>query len=248
MTPAGFDRMTDYVIATCFRHPSYWLLDGKPYFSIYEIGSLVQSFGSVEATRAALDRFRAKTQQAGLPGLHLNAVVWGSPILPGERTPTDPAQLVTDLGFDSVTSYTWVHHAALDFPKTEYATARDRYLTHFDLMLKQFQQPYFPNASMGWDPTPRTEQSTPWGQGNYPFTGVVVGNTPAAFRAALQIIKDKLLAAPTLPKVVTINCWNEWTEGSYLEPDTNHGLAYLQAVKEVFATAPAAPKVKEAAR
>jgi hypothetical protein len=248
VTPAGFDRMADYVIATYFHHPSCWLLDGKPYFSIYEIGSLVQSFGSVEATRAALDRFHAKTQQAGLPGLHLNAVVWGSPILPGERTPTDPAQLVTDLGFDSITSYTWVHHAALDFPKTEYATARDRYLTHFDLMLKQFRQPYFPNASMGWDPTPRTEQSEPWGRGNYPFTGVIVGNTPAAFHTALQIIKDKLLAAPTQPKVVTINCWNEWTEGSYLEPDTTHGLAYLQAVKEVFATARVDPKVGKTAR
>ena len=27
---------------------------------------------------------------------------------------------------------------------------------------------------------------------------------------------------------------NEWTEGSYLEPDTIHGLGYLEAIREVF--------------
>ena len=28
--------------------------------------------------------------------------------------------------------------------------------------------------------------------------------------------------------------WNEWTEGSYLEPDQVHGMKYLEAVREVF--------------
>jgi len=106
MTPEGFARMADYVIGAYFKHPSYWLVDGKPYFSVYELGTLIQGFSSVQATRAGLDRFREKVKQAGFPGLHLNAVVWGGVILPGENTPTEPAKLVTDLGFDSVTSYT----------------------------------------------------------------------------------------------------------------------------------------------
>lgn len=33
---------------------------------------------------------------------------------------------------------------------------------------------------------------------------------------------------------MNINCWNEWTEGSYLEPDMVHGTAYLDVVKEVM--------------
>ncbi len=48
--------------------------------------------------------------------------------------------------------------------------------------------------------------------------------------------KRRLLAQPDGPRVLNINCWNEWTEGSYLEPDQVHGMKYLEAVKEVFGT------------
>jgi hypothetical protein len=34
--------------------------------------------------------------------------------------------------------------------------------------------------------------------------------------------------------MITINAWNEWTEGSYLLPDTEHGNAYLEAIRGVF--------------
>jgi len=62
----------------------------------------------------------------------------------------------------------------------------------------------------------------------------IAGNTPARFQEALALTKRRLLAQPTGPRVVTINCWNEWTEGSYLEPDAEHGMAYLEAVRAVF--------------
>ncbi len=54
------------------------------------------------------------------------------------------------------------------------------------------------------------------------------------FEAALRQTKERLLADPKGPRILNINCWNEWTEGSYLEPDTTHGMGYLEAVKRVF--------------
>ena len=42
---------------------------------------------------------------------------------------------------------------------------------------------------------------------------------------------------PTSHPVITINAWNEWTEGSALLPDTDHGLGYLEAIKRVLGTA-----------
>ena len=68
----------------------------------------------------------------------------------------------------------------------------------------------------------------------YPFTNTIGLNTPENFRAALEKTKQRLLAQPGGPRILTINCWNEWTEGSYLEPDTVHGTKYLEAVREVF--------------
>ncbi len=62
---------------------------------------------------------------------------------------------------------------------------------------------------------------------------VIVNNTPENFETTLRMTKERLEADPNGPRVITINCWNEWTEGSYLEPDTVNGYGYLEAVKRV---------------
>jgi len=64
------------------------------------------------------------------------------------------------------------------------------------------------------------------------------GNTPARFRAALRKTKQRLMAQPSGPRILNINCWNEWTEGSYLEPDVVNGMKYLEAVRDVFGVKP----------
>ncbi|WP_300285443.1 glycoside hydrolase family 99-like domain-containing protein, partial [uncultured Alistipes sp.] len=46
--------------------------------------------------------------------------------------------------------------------------------------------------------------------------------------------KERLLADPDGPRILNINSWNEWTEGSYIEPDTVNGTGYLEAVRAVF--------------
>lgn len=239
VTPETFRRISDVCIERYFKQPNHWCLDGRPYFSFYDLTRLLESFGSVAATRAALGEWRARAVAAGLPGLHLNAVVWGRAILPGETTPADPAKLVRDLGFDSVTSYVWNHHVGLPKLVTPYEEVRDGYFRYWDRALSMFQVPYFPSVTMGWDSSPRAAQDEEFGNYGYPFTNTIGGNTPAAFREALRRTREKLEAIGG-PRVITVNAWNEWTEGSYLEPDTVHGLAYLEAIREVFGTAASA--------
>ncbi len=234
VTPEHFDQICDYVIKNYFLNSSYWKIDGKPYFSFYDLNKLLENFGSVEATRAALDKFRAKAKAAGLPGLHLNAVVWGQPILPAEKTPADVAKLVRELGFDSVTSYVWIHHVPLPQQQTDYNYVRDAYFKYWNEAEKEYDVPYIPNVTMGWDPSPRCNQSDKFGNFGYPFMNTICSNTPERFKEELELTKQRLLAAPNGPRILNLNCWNEWTEGSYLEPDTVHGLSYLKAVKEVF--------------
>jgi len=230
----AFDRACAHVIQDYFMQPSYWRIDGKPYFSFYDLNALMENFGSVEATRAALDAFRAKAVAAGLPGLHLNAVVWGQAILPGEKTVVDPKALVAALGFDTVTSYVWVHHVQLPAQQTDYGFVRDQYFAYWDRAATLFDVPYYPNVSMGWDPSPRCFQEDEFGNFGYPFTNTISGNTPEQFREALELTKQRMLSRPDGPRIFNINCWNEWTEGSYLEPDVVHGMQYLEAVRAVF--------------
>jgi arylsulfatase A-like enzyme len=250
VTPETFERLTDYVIETYFKKPSYWCVDGRPYFSIYEIKTFLKSFGGdrVKAA-AALARFREKVKAAGFPGLHLNAVLFG---LSGKESPS----VIQALGLDSVTTYTWIHHYPLPgFPTTDYATAAKGYFdavtggggwNGLESSATSLSVPYHLNVSMGWDSSPRCPADADWmnTRRGYPFGPVIVNNTPERFRSALQRAKDLTLKHPPDARIITINSWNEWGEGSYLEPDTVHGMKYLEAVREVFGLTSAAPQAQ----
>lgn len=229
-----FEEIGDELIAKYFLLPNYWKIDGKAYFSIYDIENFIAGFGSLQATKAAMEGLNKKAIAAGLKGVHWNIVAWGQPILPSEKVPTNIPGLISTLGFNSATSYVWVHHINLPDQQTDYNKARDEYLTYWDKAKKEYPVPYYPNVSMGWDPTPRCDIKSIWGNFGYPFTYTIGNNTPENFRKALQITKDKLLADPKGPRIMNINSWNEWTEGSYVEPDTKHKFEYLEAVKSVF--------------
>ncbi|MBE2238955.1 MAG: glycoside hydrolase family 99-like domain-containing protein [Caldilineaceae bacterium] len=235
VSPATVDTVADYVIQRYFSHPSYWKIDDRPYFSIYDLPTFIDGLGGRVQARAALADFRAKVKDAGFVDLHLNVVLWNLGILAGEQSLPDADALAHDLGFDSVTSYVWIHHGALDrFPVTDYTVVRDRYMVYWDEAERTFTLPYYPNLTMGWDASPRTVQSDVFVNARYPFMPLIEGNTPARFREALVMIRERLDAAPAGQRILTINAWNEWTEGSYLEPDTDTHMAYLEAIKDIF--------------
>lgn len=225
VTAEVFDKMTDYVVRTYFAEPTYWKIGGAPYFSIYELYRFIDGLGGIPAAKAALARFREKTKAAGLPDLHLNAVAWGIKSVAHLRA----------LGFDSVTSYVWIHHVRLrEFPVTSYSYAAAEAAKNWREADTAYGLPFHPNVTMGWDASPRACQSDVFADTGYPFMSTLGGNTPTAFRKALSQAKRFLDARPTQPRILNINAWNEWTEGSYLEPDTTHGFEYLRAIRDVF--------------
>ena len=232
---ASFTAFTDMVIERYLHREDYLRVGGKPYFSIYELASLVGGLGGVGAAREALDDFRARARRAGLPGLHLNAIIWGLSLLPAENSLSDAAAVINALGFDSVGSYVWVHDLQLpDFPQSSYAQAARQMARVWRGHAASFHVPYFPNVTVGWDSSPRACQSDRYENSGYPFMPVFCGNTPRAFRQALRDAADFLREDAHDYGVLTINAWNEWTEGSYLEPDCRDRYAYLQALAEVF--------------
>lgn len=87
---------------------------------------------------------------------------------------------------------------------------------------------YFAHVSVGWDTNPRYPAGT--------VTETVTNATPAKFAVALERARAWTDAhtRPGVPKLITVNSWNEWTEGSYLEPDETFGFGYLDAVRKTF--------------
>lgn len=226
VTRPVWERMTDYIVEKYFSRPEYWRVEGRPYFSVYELYRLVEGLGGEAQAKEALESFRKKTRAAGRGELHLNAVSWGVKGLP-----------LAEFGFDSTTSYVWIHDVPLrQFPTTAYGEVAREAEKHWREAAGASRLPYYPNVTMGWDSSPRTCQSDRFENRGYPFTPVLEGNTPEAFEAALRAAKEFLGKTPGQAPVVNINAWNEWTEGSYLEPDTVYELRYLEAVKKVFGT------------
>jgi predicted neuraminidase len=232
---AAFEAATEYIISNYFGQSNYWRVQGGLYFSIYELMRLVEGLGGIEQTAAALQRFRKKTRAAGLGELHLNAVLWGVQILPGETTVSNPGELLDALGFDSVTSYVWIHNVRLEhFPKTDYLAYGEKAAMDWHRLKGSHALPYLPNVTMGWDSSPRTVQTDAFEELGYPFISTLTNNTPERFEFFLREAKRFLASDPDGPRILTINAWNEWTEGSYLEPDTVNGMKYLEAVRRVF--------------
>ncbi len=223
---ATFDTVVDRVIARYMHHPSYYKIEGKPVFSIYELGTLIKGLGGVEQTKAALDSFRAKVKAAGFPGLHIQAILWSNipaslSMVPGDRANTQD-NTVKALGIDSLTNYQWCH---LVVPKGDYKDWAEQAIANWEPWVQKFSVPYYPHVSTGWDTNPRFKKFN---------ETTIVNRSPELFVSYLRRAKDYVDQHKLQPKLVTINSWNEWSEGSYLEPDERFGMKYLEAVRDVF--------------
>jgi len=221
-----FKTMVARVIEKYFSHPSYYKIDGKPVFSIYEISNLMKGLGGLAQTKAALEYFDAKVKEAGFPGLHVQAILWGRfpealSMIPGDNTPTQDGT-VKALGINSLTNYQFVHLAA---PRDDYIQWGKEATKDWDRWSREFSVPYFPHVSVDWDTNPRFIDYK---------ACIKTGVGPGNFREFLRNARAYADARPDQPKLITINSWNEWSEGSYLEPDKEFGYGYLEAIREVF--------------
>lgn len=221
-----FDKMIDHIIRDYFKQPNYYKINGEPVFAIYELSTLINGLGGLPQTKEALAYFTQKTKDAGFPGLHLQGILWGAipKNLSGVPGDTDATQnnTILDLGIKSLTNYQWVHYV----PVQDYKQWGKIAIQSWDEFSKEFTVPFFPHVSISWDNNPRFPREV--------VQGRVTNANPSDFKAFLQKAKKYVDQHPKQPRLITINAWNEWAEGSYLEPDKQHGYQYLEAVKDVF--------------
>lgn len=219
-----FEKICKRNIENYFKHPQYYKIDGKPVFMIYDIPQLISGLGGLEETIDALNWFRKETQRAGFPGLDLQLTMWSINVnysgVDGGRSDEPENDFVNKLGFTSATHYQFVHFTDVNRDYLEIMEDVQKEWTRLD---EAFDLIYYPHVSVGWDNSPRTGVSA-----------VVKNNTPENFKKALLQAKAHVDARPNQAPLITINSWNEWTETSYLQPCSEYGYGYLNAIKEVF--------------
>ena len=207
-----------------FNKENYYTIDGKPVVSIYDLNNLVKGLGGLDKTKEAIGWLQEEAKKAGLKGVHLQFVRWNGKAqrltgVDGEVMETT-AEIVEDLGFDSLTHYQYCHFTDI---RRDYNVIMEDVKKQWQEIEAEYNIPYYPHISLGWDNNPRFKEFIPY---------IMTENTPENIETALR--EAKAFADKNNVNLITVNSWNEWTETSYLQPDNIYGYGYLQAVKKVF--------------
>ena len=222
-----FERLAKRAIDKYFHHPSYYKIDGKPVFMIYEINNFISGLGGLAEAKSAVEWFKEECVKAGFPGLHLQLSSTGENgvnMSGFDSNMTGATKEALDyLGFDSFTNYQFCHFTDVNRDYLEILKDVEKEWQKIDA--KEYTVPYFPHVSVGWDNNPRFKENIFYETKN---------NTPENVKKAFQMAKDYIDSHPDIHPLITVNSWNEWTETSYLEPDNLYGYGYLEAIKEVF--------------
>ena len=96
---------------------------------------------------------------------------------------------------------------------------------HWDARQKTGILPFLPNLSTGWDDRPWNDHCEIYGKNAGDFRRICA----AAKRFADRTGVKRLCLAPL----------NEWGEGSYAEPNAEHGFGFYEAVRDTFCEKPA---------
>lgn len=219
-----FIKIAARLIDKYFSLDNYYKIGGKPIFMIYDLFNLVSGLGDIDVVKKALHDFDELARRRGLGGVHFQYVKADSyGRLKNEyNVDMSESELISYLGFESLTHYQFVHFMSMK--DISYTDAIEKMKHEWELC-EQFGVTYYPHVSLGWDPNPRFKEYNP---------DVLKDPKPEYIEKAFCLAKEYADAHPNNAPLITVNSWNEWTEGSYFEPDNIYGYGYLKAAKKVF--------------
>ena len=201
-------------LADYFNDPRYIRIGNKPVFMVYRADIIPD-------IKATTDMWRAEAQALGFEGLYLMATQTSGP--------KDPRRL----GFD----------AAVEFPPLGFGAPKDlislnvhnpnftgrihdyRAVVERALADDAPRYPFYRTAMLSWDNTARKHDRADI------FADFSIGD----YRRWLGELCRRARHRPGASddeKIVFVNAWNEWAEGTHLEPDQWLGFAYLHATYE----------------
>ncbi|TFE36411.1 hypothetical protein E2553_42360 [Paraburkholderia dipogonis] len=220
-----FVEIVNYWIGHYFSDPAYYKVERRPVVVIFApigLDSMAKAMGKssndllVEADQLAL--------KAGIPGIYFVAAT--------EAVPGRADKMLPMAGYRALTAYNYQNgptgENGLKRESRSYRELTLGYQESWEWILKNSPVPYWIPVTSGWD-------KRPWGGSDVPEHDQST-STPNLFKE--HLLSAKAVMDHDIRKTgrsVVICCWNEYGEGSYIEPTKKFGDAYINVVKDVFA-------------
>lgn len=224
-----------------FLDRRYIRVNGRPFFAVYRAAKLPDA-------QRTLELWRREAQRAGAGELFLVSVDRDM-----DATRTDPRKVGFDYSVDwqprgelmggtRIFHRKWWHRHRL---RTGELAFRDNSVYEYSDLVRgalgvpPAPYPRIPCVCPGWDNTPRRKT------GGF----ILMNSTPELYECWLREIANRQRARRIVngtssiapESLVFINAWNEWAEGTHLEPDQKWGRAYLEATKRAMSAAGGEP-------
>jgi hypothetical protein len=204
-------------IVPYMKDERYIKVNGKPFLLIYNIADLKKPYESINKIREAVCKY-------GISQIHISVV---------RRTLDASERELTNYSIDSLTDFPphLVGQVGIDIDDySNYGLSpiqvKDyRKACEFHANMKRQPYTYFRTAILKWDNTARK------GDKGFIFENFSYDE----YKKWLYGIKRYTIRQNmTGEDLLFINAWNEWAEGTYLEPDEDDGFRALETTKEVL--------------
>jgi hypothetical protein len=200
-----------------FDDPRYIRVNGKPLLLVYRSELFPNPLRTTET-------WRSEAQMAGIGDLYLVRCAGFDPV-------TNPE----DIGFDAsyeVPGFILPDELRYDDVKSLNVspTFKGRIFDYEKIVRFYSERPDVPykrykDVMLAWDNTPRHKENA------VVYHGVTAETYGRWLRNCLEFTTKRFEGEE---RIVFINAWNEWAEGSYLEPDLRYGRDFLEATKRAI--------------
>lgn len=221
-----FKSMVNYWVNNYFTRPQFQKIDGKPV--IFILGALkfdkdATRFG--KSTKELLDLANDIAISKGFSGIYFVGGIWAD---------SDIAKLKQSVsGYSAYSAYNYhvggkFNNSAKFVHSHTFDELDKGYQFQWEWFFKKADVPYILPMTSGWD-------KRPWGgTAGAPLHDNSV-STPQTFESHLLAAKAYMDKYPKKSlKTGIICCWNEYGEGSYIEPTKSQGFSYLEKIQKVF--------------
>ncbi len=200
----------------------YLKVAGRPVVSVLNLPDFEQAYGT-EGLRYLLRLLRVRLHRR----LGVDPFIIG--LLPDGKEKS--IRVAAEMPCDAITGYgllpDWTGP-----PVQSYEQLIDQRVAEWYRIQRRLSVPFLPVVCVGWDASRRGEHMSDLRSvRSFPWRPVITGGSSELFGTFIEHAKTFLDATEAPHRVVFIHAWNEWSEGSAIEPGMSSGYGFLREVR-----------------